>query len=189
VFFLYFLLVFYGTELDRIFNLYLLLVPLLLLPIAVIGLCWLVFFVINLVRRHWRRLISQVTAPVLALALFAISGAIGVTPEHIRFAVNKRSYEADIARLPQTGEPRFHTFDWGSTGGAGVPNFFYTLVFDESDEMTLAPDRRSAAWRKRVVAHMCPETQQCSLFGPEERKAVNVEKMADHFFLVTELWE
>jgi hypothetical protein len=89
--------------------------------------------------------------------------------------------------LPQTGEPRFHKFDWGTTGGAAAPNFFFTLVFDESDEIGLPPERRLPAWRGRVGGSICATTPMCSLYESYGNKTVTVEKMSGPFFLVTEL--
>ena len=184
--FLYFLLLAYSQELDRIFNLWLALVPLLLAPAIAIVCCWLIALMLNIAWRRWRRLIAQIVAPFAALALFTLLGTVGVNPERIRFEVNRRSYEAGIARLPRTGEPRFHTFDWGGTGGVAVPNFVFTLVFDESDEIGLPPEQRSTWWRKRVTALICPNAPLC---WPYETvtTAVTVKRITGHFFVVTEL--
>jgi len=186
---LYFLFLAYGNEFDRILNLWMLLVPFLLLPGLVIVACWLVVFVINIVRRHWRRLVSQLGAPFIAAMFFALLGAAGVNPQSIRLAVNKRSYLAEIAKLPDTGEPRFHSFKWGETGGAAVANFFFTLVFDETDEIGLPPGLRSEAWVKRHTPPACVKEQQCAVYESAGGKTVTVEPMGDHFFLVTELYQ
>jgi hypothetical protein len=187
VFCSYLLLLVYGGELDRIFNLWFLLVPLLLLPGVAIAICWLVFLGINIAKRRWRHVLTQTAAPFLAIAVFALLGAMGLSPERIRFAVNKHTYEAEIARLPQTGEPRFHKFDWGATGGAAAPNLFFTLVFDESDEIALPPEQRSPAWRGRVGGRICGRVPTCRLYESDEGTTVTVVKMSGHFFLVTEL--
>src|SRR2546423_1159358 len=80
VFGLYFLLLAYGNELDRILNLWLLLVPLLLVPAVVIVVCWFVALIANIVMRRWQRLFSQLAAPFIAAAFFALLGAAGVNP-------------------------------------------------------------------------------------------------------------
>lgn len=188
VFCLYFLLFAYSSELDRIFHLWMLVIPLLLLPAAAIVICWLVFLVINAVRRRWRRLGSQVVAPVLAFALFALLFAIGATPDRIRFELNRGWYEAEIARLPQTGAPRFHKWDWGYSGGVPGPDISYTLVFDESDEIVRPPEQRSVGWQKRMTPQMCPKDwSSCPIYESGGAKSVTVEKISGHFFLVTEL--
>ncbi len=190
VFCLYLLLVSYSGELDRVFHLWIMIIPLLLLPAAAIVICWLIVLVANIARRHWRRLISQIAAPVLAVALFAALLAMGVTTDRIRFEFNRRSYEAEIARLPQTGEPRFHKWVWGETGGAVGANFFYTLVFDESDEIALEPEQRSAAWQKRMTPHMCPKDwPSCPIYESGGGKSITVDRIAGHFYLVTELYQ
>ena len=181
VFGLYFLLFVYGNELDRILNLWLMLVPLLGLPAIVIAIYWLVALVINLARRYWRRLLSQLAAPFIAAAFFLVLRKAGVDPQTIRFAMNKHSYEAAIAGLPQAVGPRFHKFDWGSTGGAAVVNIFFTLIYDESDELGLASELRTIAWRRRMTTE-CPP---CEFSGGDGSNAT-VKPMGGHFFLLTE---
>jgi hypothetical protein len=180
------LLFIFGHDLDRIFGLSLLLVPLILIPTFVVGLIWLAALFRNAVARRWRRVASIVTAPPLAFALLSGLGAAGVNPESIRFAFGRPSYVAQIANLPKSGEPRFKLFDWGDTGGAGVAQIFHTLIYDESDEIALSADQRSASWRSRM-GRFCPGSQMCSILEPKtDRYGVQVRKMDDHFYLMTE---
>jgi hypothetical protein len=176
-----------GNDLDRIFNLYLALVPLLLLPALAIAIYWGVALIRNIVLRRWRRVASVLAAPVMAYVMFAGAWAAGISSEWIRFEIGKSYYIDQVARLPDTGEPRFKTFDWGGTGGAAVTNIMYTLIFDESDEIALAPEARSKEWRQRA-GKMCPGTMMCSILNPPEGFSVTVKRIEGHFYLVTEMF-
>ncbi|GIQ79015.1 hypothetical protein [Bradyrhizobium sp. RD5-C2] len=177
----------FGSDLDRIFNLWLMLVPALFLPAVAVTLYCTAALIRNLWLRRWRRVASILVAPVAAYLFFAGVRAVGVSPELIRFEIGKRDYIAQIEKLPETGEPRLATFDWGQTGGAGVANFVHTLVFDESDEIARTPAQRSLAWRDRVN-RLCPGTPLCSLLNPPAGFSVAVKQLDGHFYLVTEGW-
>jgi hypothetical protein len=176
-----------SNDLDRIFNLYLALVPLLLLPALAITIYWSVALIRNIVLRRWRRVASVLTAPVMAYIIFAGAGAAGIDSKWIRFEIGKHYYLDQIVKLPVTGEPRFKMFDWRQTGGVAVTNFIYTLIFDESDEIALAPDERSKEWQQRA-GKMCPGTIMCVVVNPREGMSVTVRRIEGHFYLVTEIF-
>jgi hypothetical protein len=82
---------------------------------------------------------------------------------------------------------RFKVFDWGSVGGVSVGERFYTLVYDESDEIALPSDERTTAWKQRVG----PGTgsQLYSILQPkDEHHSTNVKLVEGHFYLVTEVY-
>jgi hypothetical protein len=180
---LIFLLFASGHDLDRIFNLYLLLVPLIFIPAIAVLVYWTIALIWNAVLRRWRRVFSVLVAPVAAYLLFVGADAAGVNSARIRFEIGRHHYLDQIAKLPQTDEPHFKSFDWGQTGGAGVPNIFHTLVYDESDEILLPSQERSAAWRDRAN-RQCPG--MCSILRPESGVSIIVKKIVGHFYLVTE---
>src|SRR5574337_221084 len=64
-------LFFFGHELDRVLNLYLLVVPILILPAVIVAGIWLFSVIANAIRRRWRRLASAIAAPVVVLLLLA----------------------------------------------------------------------------------------------------------------------
>jgi hypothetical protein len=66
---LIFLLFASSNDLDRIFNLYLLLVPLLFLPALAVVIYCVVALIRNVMLRRWRRVISVLVAPVAAYLL------------------------------------------------------------------------------------------------------------------------
>ena len=132
-------------------------------------------------------MVSVLAAPVAACALFAAADAVGVNSQRIRFELGRRYYIDEIAKLANTGEPRFKTFDWGQTGGAGVTNIFYTLVYDESDEVLLPQEKRSKAGQERARKR-CPGTIMCSLLTMPHEGSVTVTGIEGHFYLVTEVF-
>jgi hypothetical protein len=143
----------------------------------------------NAIKRRWRRVISIVAAPVAAYYFLVALGALGIDPHRIRFELSRAHYQDQVSRLPETGEPRFKIFDWGSTGGAAVVNIFYTLIYDESDEIGLPREERSADWNRRANA-LFPGSQMCSILHPDpSRHFVNIRKMGAHFYLVTETYQ
>ncbi|WP_338691769.1 hypothetical protein V5279_36245 [Bradyrhizobium sp. 26S5] len=177
----------FGRDLDRIFNLYLALVPVLFLPAIAVTVYCTAALIRNLWRWRWRRVTSILVAPIAACLIFAGARAAGISSELIRFEIGRHYYIAQVEKLPQAGEPRLATFDWGQTGGVGVANFIYTLVFDEADEIARAPAQRSLAWHDRANRR-CPGTPLCSALDPSSGFSITVRKLDGHFYLVTEGW-
>ncbi|MGN6285598.1 MAG: hypothetical protein ACTHM2_10660 [Afipia sp.] len=176
------------NELDRIFNLYLLIVPFLFFPAAALGLRWLGSLLSSIWHRRWRRAVSAIVAPMIAYGLIQLVLYLGFTPGWIRFELGKQHYLAEVEKLPRGSEPRFKVFNWGQTGGAAVVNIFFTLVFDESDEIAFPPEKRSSAWSHRMT-EFCPGTAMCSILKPDSpTHHVAIEKVSGHFYLVTELY-
>ncbi len=185
-----------GDALDLQFHLYLLLVPITGLPI----LAFVVYFIsalwLNLVRQQWRRSVSVIAAPVLALLFFYLLGRSGVSPALITFELNKSEFLHEVAALPKTyGSPRMKVWNWGSTGGAGVVNTTYLLVYDESDQINqveLAPSARSPDWEERADAAAAGNAF-VSILHPEfytddiqpYLARTGVKHLEGHFYLVT----
>jgi hypothetical protein len=146
-----FLLAWAGNDLDRIFNLYLLLVPIVGLPVLILAASLVISLAVSVFRQRWRRAISIIVAPIVAGSFFVLLGWLGITTELIRLELGKSSYLAQIDALPATdGGPRLKSWDWGQTGGAGVVNDFWTLVYDDSDQIALPASSRSADWLRNA---------------------------------------
>lgn len=184
---LLFLLFAASNDLDRIFNLYRVIFPLLVLSALAVTIGCTAALLYNVRLRRWRRVVSVLAAPVAACSIFAAANAAGVNPQWVRFKLGKRYYSDEIAKLEKTGEPRFKTFDWGRTGGAGVTNIFYTLVYDESDEILLPQEKRSKAGQERARKR-CPGTIMCVLLTMPHEGSVTVTAIEGHFYLVTEVF-
>jgi len=182
---LYFLFFICGEDLDRILHLWILLVPILLLPGAALLIYFLVGLIKSLWNRHWRRMISLLIAPFIIYGFFIILKADGITKNQIRLELNKSSYLQEIDRLP-SDKPKLKIFDWGSTGGVAVANTFYTLVYDESDNI----NQPASFCAQENVIKMKTGTQLYSICEPASpRHLIDVERIEQHFYLVTETYQ
>ena len=84
-------------------------------------------------------------------------------------------------------------WDWGETGGAAVTNVFYTLVYDQSDEIFRSPSQRSEGWTERANA-MAKGTMLFSILQTEKSRpdpgsnvpSLTIRRLEGHFYLVTE---
>ena len=179
-----FLLVVFSHELDRIFNLWLLLVPLLLLPLGLLLLTLTSSIIWNAMRGRWRRAVSAAIAPIAAAAPLLLCYQLGITPTWLRFQLSRTHFEREVALAATTdGAPRLRAFAWGETGGAAVANIFHTLVYDESDEISLPPDRRSGSWLERAQ-------HQPSLYSIlREQGNPSVQPMSRHWYVVTQVYQ
>jgi hypothetical protein len=179
----------WSHELDRILNLYLLVVPLILLPTVIVAIGLLVSLIANAVVRRWRRCASVIAAPVIAGTVFGLAAHLGVNPDRVRLEFTRAHYMAQIAQMPrEADEPRLALFDWGQTGGAAVINIFHTLVYDESDEIALPSAQRSAEWNRRVDNVAAGSTKSSILGIPSDNHSVEIKKLGRHFYLLTEYY-
>ena len=80
-----FLLVAFSQELNRILNLWLLLVPLLLLPLGLLVLTLTSSIIWNAMRGRWRRAVSAAIAPFAAAIPLILCYQLGITPTWLRF--------------------------------------------------------------------------------------------------------
>src|SRR5262249_27267066 len=128
---------------------------LLLLATIIVPLSLLAILIWNAFMRRWRRCVSIIAGPVVAVAVFSVADDLGINADRLRFELVKSYYMKQTAEMPREGgEPLFARFDWGDTGWALGPNIFYHLIFDESDELVLSPEQRSQKWNRRVEAKM-----------------------------------
>jgi hypothetical protein len=140
-----FLLFWVGRDLDRIYNLYVLLLPILVLPALIWAAILVISLVVNAIKRRWRRTISIVLAPIIAASFFLLLGSIGLTTEFIRLELRKSTYLAEVESLPPTVSGcRLKTWDWGLSGGPAV--FSWILVYDDCDQIALPRSSQSAEW-------------------------------------------
>jgi hypothetical protein len=176
-----FLLFWYSAE----YNLPLVL---LLLPIAlIVTVVLLVQAILCCVRRQGRRLASIAAAPFLAWAILASLNRMGFDLHWVHLQLQKVAYLEQIAQCDCGSDGlRFKTFDWGGTGGLSSPNIFYTLLYDESDEIALPADTRTAAWNKRVGswAHWQPVRPT-----RDDYHSIDLRALEGHFYLVTEIYQ
>jgi hypothetical protein len=185
----FFVLLWAGPDLDRIFNLWLLLVPIIFIPAVALAGILVISLILSLIRRQWRRAGSIVAAPAIVLFLSSTLVRLGITPELIRFELSKSAYSAEVAATPATDGPRLRCWDWGETGGAGVVNVFWTLVFDESDRIALPPSSWSTDWVDKVASVNRDGGSRCHAIARliNENHAT-VSRLGGHFFVIEEVW-
>jgi hypothetical protein len=179
-----FLLVAFSQELNRILNLWLLLVPLLLLPLGLLVLTLTSSIIWNAMRGRWRRAVSAAIAPFAAAIPLILCYQLGITPTWLRFQLSRTHFESEVALTSTAnGVLRLRAFAWGETGGAAVANIFHTLVFDESDEIGLPPEQRSASWLERAK----DQRQLYSIL--RGRGAPTVQRLSRHWYVVTQIYQ
>ena len=186
----FFLLLWLSQDLDRIFHLYIALVPLLAIPAFV----WLVTLVIGLAantfKRRWRRVISILVAPIIAGTFFLALEPLGVTTERIRLELWKSSYVAEVDALPASDHGiRLKAWNWGTTGGAAAANLVWTLVYDDSDQIALPPSSWSAAWVQKTGQAGSPLYSVVHHTRDDQSYAVTVRHLGGHFYAVEELYQ
>jgi hypothetical protein len=149
---LLFLIISIYDVLDRIFHLWLLILPIIFVPmliwfiITLVGFCW------NIYKRRWCRLVSMIAAPIIIGLFFIILGCLGITANRMYLEYYKTGYLKEVAEIQANGGyPCLKTWDWGATGGIVTVNTFYVLVYDDTDQIALTPQSRSAEWQQKVA--------------------------------------
>ena len=98
------------------------------------------------IRRRWRLSALAAVLPLVVcladLNFWSFINGCYYVGDVLHFIVARPYYEHVIARLPRDGRPRLAVFRW-SDAMSHAPD----LVYDESDEITLAPGRQPARWR------------------------------------------
>jgi hypothetical protein len=188
-------LIFYGNELDRVFNLYVFLIPILGIPALILLIALIVSVGTNAFAGRWRRMLSIAAAPVLVGSILFLMLRNGMNAEWVRFELGKPGYLREVSKLPapENGS-RFKVWGWGSTGGAAVANIDSFLVYDESDQVGLPLRSRSEDWKRTAdqaaksvngfSATMHPESYTTDIDG--YLKQIDVRRLDSHFYLVTQ---
>ncbi|TWB43345.1 hypothetical protein [Nitrospirillum pindoramense] len=96
-----------------------------------------------------RRALSLALLPLAFLVTVVqpglVMGGAQSLGDRLHFAKGRASYLAQVGALPNTGEPKLLVWGWGGFIVAST-----SLVYDESDEVTLPPERQSASWKARA---------------------------------------
>ena len=193
------LLVCASRDLDRIFGLYILLVPILGLPAIILSATLVVSLGVNLFKRRWRRSISIVMAPIVVGSFFLLLWRMGINTELIRLELWKSTYLAEVeAQADQGGGHRLKAWDWGAAGGVGVPTFSWTLVYDESDQIALGRSLWSAEWLRQAdqaakgngfysIIH--PESFAADINEYDRHISISIRRIDGHFFVVEQVFQ
>lgn len=122
-----------GDQLDRLFGLWILVIPVVAVPALIAVVAFFAGLIANIGRRRWSRLISVVAAPAVAIGLFAASVYYQINPDWVRFQLTRGHYAKLVHDLPGPS-PKYAIWNWGETGGATGAQIFYQLVYDEADK-------------------------------------------------------
>nr|WKF61811.1 hypothetical protein HUO10_006343 [Paraburkholderia busanensis] len=159
------LFVYLSNQLDRLLGLSFFLIPVLAIPALVAGGTTLAGLVENIWTRRWKKLISVVAAPTITIGLFVAAVHNGIDPDWFRFQFTRAYYTYQARHLPGPS-PKYHEWYWGETGGVGVANIFYRLVYDETDKPLDTPAEQHYDGAQALV-----------------------RPYGQHFFLVTEIYQ
>jgi len=182
--------------LDQFYNFYIMIGLVILPPLLILAGALLVSLTINIFKLRWRRILSLIAAPVIALMFAKVITWLGVTPALVRLELSKSNYMAEVDALSATDGPRFKCWDWGATGGVAVVTIFRALVYDESDQLALPRSAWSQAWILKADA-ACGGTPLHSFIHqsdnqqnhPSTNYQVGVGRLNGHFYVATELFQ
>jgi len=124
-------------------------IPALLFAWAMAGVGALIVSVRSAMRKHWRQCAIASLLPialiVVALDPVRFVRACNYIGDVAHFIAAKPFYDRQVAALPTGERPRLAVFDWGGMVWAS-----FGVVYDESDQLSLPRDRRSADWLERA---------------------------------------
>jgi hypothetical protein len=135
---------------------------------AVLALIFLIDFTI---KRDWLRAGAMLSLPltvVLAIATASFNADFAIyvinrARDDLQLLVTLPTYSRQIANLPH---PRIATFLWRDLNGFGLALGYEFLVYDESDEVALPAEKRSAVWKKNAGSDLeCKLTSVNHAFG------------------------
>jgi hypothetical protein len=153
-----------ADEIDRIFNLWLALVPIIGIPALIICITWVVAIFRRLIHSQRPSLFSILFAPLIVWLPFIILLRAGINPDWIRFQINRGTYENEV-ELSKEVRPRYKSWNFGATGGVAVVNVSRYIIFDESDKVMLKSGQK------------------------EDGGTISVRKMSSHFYLFTVMYQ
>jgi hypothetical protein len=109
----------------------------------------LVFAIDFAAKRNWLRVSAMLPLPltiILAIANFGGLWRAGqIAGDYVHFYVMRPIYLREISKLPSDG-PRLVVYNWGGL----LPLVSHGVAYDESDEVGLPKEKRSAAWQDRA---------------------------------------
>jgi hypothetical protein len=129
-----------------------------------------------LLGRQWRKAVSALVLPATAVAavfnLHSVGRASIWAGDRLELLATLPTYSWEIANLPHKEGPRIATFLWRDLNlGFGLALGYEFLVYDDSDEIALPAQERSAAWRENAGSDL-----ECRLTG--------VEHVFGHYYFV-----
>lgn len=188
VFFVYLQLV---AELNEIYDLYLFAVAMIGPPLLALPVLGLYAVVVNALRLRWRQVTSLVVAPFIAYGAVTALQHVGLDMDWVRFEFRKAAMMEDVSRLEASSEGNaVISWGWGETGGAGVSNLAYTMIYDPTDEIvhpssTWSPEFRSRVKRAKAEYALSGQSDSAIYGLSEGEPNATLRSMGGHFYLAT----
>ncbi|EJK87295.1 MULTISPECIES: hypothetical protein [Rhizobium] len=165
-----------------------------LLPALIAFVAWSFLIVFNLVKWRWRRALSLVVAPFIAVALVSMLSYLGLNSDKLRFEYRKSDLLKDVAESATAhGHPVLINWGWGDMGGGfGGASTEIGLVYDETDQIMSPPSTWSAEFRNRLFDQSPREpgrdyNQLGGRIPPNDYTTEpDIRKLGDHFYLVSQ---
>jgi hypothetical protein len=147
-----------------------LLIALVMAVVALVG-------IVALIKGKLKRAASLLLAPFIIASPFLLP----ILPyenfafDWLRFVFTKERYAQVIDHMPPAERAsRIVFFDWGEAGFVGTSNNEYWLVYDESGEIALPPQKRSRDWQER--------TNKKYLSFSDEKCLAKVYRLSGHYY-------
>ena len=170
-----------ANALDVVFNFWLLIVPILAVPTVVMLIWFATALGFQIAQRRWRRAASVLFGPLLAIVCFSAAFRAGFDVSWVRFQATKSQYVDDLGgSIDSAG---YRAWPWGSTGGVGTVNSFYSLVFDPNDSIAKRQEPRSSG------DAMSPSVLSGAVASGSGVPLISVQHLDGHFYLVREDYE
>lgn len=132
-----------------------------------------------LITRSWLAFFAVLLSIVLSVTL----PAINFNPEYLKFKANRQTYLAEIEADPSP-QPKFKIFLLREFADFPAGGSWYYVVYDETKEIGLPPDRRTSEWNEK---HSRLDGR--SFRGPTNPNAtMKVTPLEGDFFLVIETY-
>lgn len=137
------------------------------------------------VRLYRRRFVEGLVLLVVFCAPFLFKDV--VDRHYWKFRIHKSEYLTTI-QADTSPSPKYRVFNWGNrnTHPMGGGFIIEGVVYDESDEITRAPDARSSEWIKR---RSNPSKEDYWVTEPSKsyfRCKRQIESFGDHFYYLSE---
>ncbi len=150
-------------------------------------------FLMNLIRdihdRYWRRTTSKavpIIVLVIAWLLIRLCVPSDIAVPWIRLQISKPIYLVEIAamRLLDDRPPHLKTWDWGQIAVFLGGNYYYLLVYDDSGQILLPAESRSADWAQKAKGVRLSHFSTTVSWEP--RKPAITKHIDGHFYLLVE---
>jgi len=119
-----------------------------------VTLVFLIVCLLLVVRMRWRRALSFVLLPALAtpivIWLLPLAAGIDWAADFTHYSMFRSFYAGRVDATSVGAEPRLVWFFWRDASGLLELTLEY-LVYDQTDEISLPDDQRSAAFGERAV--------------------------------------